>query len=177
MLVTALDVLGLWCACKSIFSDIDSLKYVYNLEFSAEQKFALHNGAGYLVNDGDTENFHWLVNVWLNFLKLKFFCDVNVDFCQVLKIYRSKLSDHLYWEIFQHHNILKSLLINHGDEKTKCHIYLQSLANGYFNFMKNSNSCENDARGILDKTKLIWMEDYANAKNTKYKSISMNAVF
>jgi hypothetical protein len=167
----------LWLACEGIYSDINLLKSVYDFEFSAEQKFALHNGAVYLVNDGDTQDFHWLVNVKLNFLKLKFFRDLNVDFCYILnKIDRSKLSDHLYWEIFQHHIILKSLL-NHGDEKTKCHIYLQSLANGYFNFMQNSNSCKIAARGILDKTKQIWMEDYANAKNTKYKSISMNTVF
>ncbi|CAB4027083.1 ---NA--- [Paramuricea clavata] len=102
-------------------------------------------------------------------------------------MYRFKLSDHHYWRIFQHYNILIHFLKEGGsvfgivinlctDNDEKCRLYLQSIANGYFNFVQNSIGCKSAARDILDEAKWIWMEEVANANNTNYRIVS-NTVF
>ena len=109
----------LWEVCEGIYRDIVSVKPVSDLELSPDRKFALENGGRYLVNVGDTANFHWLVNVRLNALKFRICGDLNVDYYHILNIFKSALSDDLYLNIFQHYYILSVMnpfLVNSNDK-------------------------------------------------------------
>ena len=55
----------LWEVCEGLYKDIVFVKSVSDFELSPERKFALENGGEYLVNVGDTADFHWFVNVRL----------------------------------------------------------------------------------------------------------------
>ena len=167
----------LWEVCKGIYTDIDSTKSVSNFEKSLERKFALENGGKYLVNVGDTADFHWLVNVRLNALKFRFCGGLNVDYYRILNINKSAPSDELYWSIFQHCCILdhvNSNLDGHQFNKKRDSyvLYLQLLANGHFNFVKKNLSSQNTARDILVEENEMWLEDVVNVKNSNYEVIS-----
>ena len=169
----------LWEVCKGIYRDIDSTKSLSNFELSRERKFALENGRRYLVDVGDTVDFHWLVNVRLNALKFRFCGGLNVDYCRILNIYKSSPSDDLYWSIFQHYYILNAMpryselrIANY--ERDSHVIYLQFLANGNFDFETKNLSSQNTARDILVQENEMWIEDVRNVecRNTEYKLIS-----
>ena len=167
----------LWTVCESIYRDIDFTKSVSNFELSRERKFALENGGKYLVNVGDTVDFHWLVNVRLNALKFRFCGDLNVDYYRILNIYKSAPSDELYWSIFQHYILDHEVSIKlYGDEFNRKRdsyvLYLQSLANGHFDFVKKNLSSQNTARDILVEENEMWLEDVVNVKNSNYEVIS-----
>ena len=70
-------------------------------------------------------------------------------------MYKTKLTELLYWSIIQHHSISKIVLRIVSPFKTDnrmlCCIYLQSIANGDFDFLKNSIGCKNTARDVLDE--------------------------
>ena len=163
----------LWEVCEGVYRDIVSGKSVSDFELSPERKFALENGGKYLVNVGDTADFHWLVNVKLNALKFRF-CDV--DYYRILDIYKSAPSDELYWSIFQHYCILYFVnfeLRFSGSIYRDFHVfYLQSLANGHFDFVKKNLSSRNTARDILVEEHEVWLEDVVNVKNSSYEVIS-----
>ena len=82
--------------CEGVYRDIVSVKSVSDFELSPDRKFALENGGKYLVDVGDTADFHWLVNVWLNVLKFRFCGGLNVDYYRILNIYISPPCDELY---------------------------------------------------------------------------------
>ena len=147
------------------------MKSVSDFKLSPERKFALESGGKYLVNVGDTSDFHWLVNVWLNALKLRFCGGLNVDYYRILKINKSALSDELYWSIFQHCSMLLYVNLNTGDSYV---LYLQLLANAHFDFAKKNLSSQNTARDILIEENEMWLEDVVNveSRNTEYKLIS-----
>ena len=171
----------LWEVCKGIYRDIDSTKSVSNFELSRERKFALENGGKYLVDVGDSVDFHWLVNVRLNALKFRFCGDLNVDYYHILNIHKSALSNDLYGSIFQHYFILNHVESNlYGDKLSKKRDfyvwYLQLLANAYFDFVKKNVSSQNTARDILVEENEMWVEDVVNVKNSNYEVIS-NAFF
>ena len=161
----------LWEVCEGIYRDIVSVKSVSDFKLSPERKFALENGGKYLVNVGDTSDFHWLVNVWLNALKLRFCGGLNVDYYRILNINKSALSDELYWSIFQHCSMLLYVNLNLGDSYV---LYLQLLANAHFDFAKKNLSSQNTARDILVEENEMWLEDVVNveSRNTEYKLIS-----
>ena len=81
---------------------------------------------------GDTEDFHWLVHIRLNALKLQFYGGFNVKFYRILRMYKTKLTEQLYWSIIQHLSISKIVLriVSHfkTDNRMLCCIYLQSIA-------------------------------------------------
>ena len=169
----------LWEVCKSIYKVIDSMKSVSNFELSPERKFALENGGKYLVDVGDTVDFHWLVNVRLNALKCCFCGDLNVDYYRMLNIYKPAPCDDLYWSIIQHlcisdlmrsHLRLRYLFPNYKRESYL--MYLQFLANAHFDFVKKNLSSQNTARNILVKENVMWVEDVVNVKNSNYEVIS-----
>jgi WD40 repeat protein len=163
----------LWRACKSVYSDINSLSSVSDLQMSPETKYALENGGNLLLNVADTEDFHWLVNVRVNYLKLKFCDSLNADFSRILGICRSKLSDPIFWAIIQLHAILRSFPLSYSLERIKkCYIYLQCLVDGHFDVLQMNNKYENEARNILDKTNEPWVEEVRNERNLKFKMIS-----
>ena len=167
----------LWEVCEGIYRDIVSVKSVSDFKLSLERKFALENGGEYLVNVGDTVDFHWLVNVRLNALKFRFCGDLNVDYYHILNVHKSALSDDLYWSIFQHYCILHYVDSNlDGDEFSHSVLYLQLLANAHFDFVRKTLSSQNTARDILVEENEIWLEDVVNVKNSNYKVIS-NAFF
>ena len=171
----------LWEVCKGIYRHIDSTKSVSNFELSRERKFALENGGKYLVDVRDTVDFHWLVNVRLNALKFRFCGDLNVDYYHILNVYKSALSNDLYGSIFQHYFILNHVETNlFGDEFNKKRdsyvLYLQLLANAYFDFVKKNLSSQNTARDILVEENEMWLEDVVNVINSNYEVIS-NAFF
>ena len=167
----------LWEVCEGIYGDIVSVKSVSDFELSPDRKFALENGGRYLVNVGDTANFHWLVNVRLNALKFRFCDRHNVDYYRyILNIFKSALSDHLYLSIFQHYYILRVMnpfLVNSNDKSNYVR-YLQLLANADFDFAKKNLSSQNTARDILAQENEMWLENVGNVecRNTEYKFIS-----
>ena len=166
----------LWEVCEGIYRDIESGKSVSDFELSPERKFALENGGKYLVNVGDTVDFHWLVNVRLNALKFRFCGGLNVDYCRILDLYKSAPSDELYWSIFQHYCILDYMYINldgheFNKKKDSYVLYLQLLANARFDFVKKNLSSQNTARDILVEENEMWLED-VNVKNSNYEVIS-----
>ena len=167
----------LWEVCKGIYRDIDSTKSVSNFELSRERKFALENGGKYLLDVGDTVDFHWLVNVRLNALKFRFCGDLNVDYYHILNVYKSALSNDLYGSIVQHYFILdhveSKLFGNEFNKKRDSYVlYLQLLANAYFDFVKKNVSSQNTARDILVEENEMWLEDVVNVKNSNYEIIS-----
>ena len=167
----------LWEVCKGIYRDIDSTKSVSNFELSRERQFALENGGKYLVDVGDTVDFHWLVNVRLNALKFRFCGDLNVDYYHILNVYKSALSNDLYGSIFQHYFLLNhvksKLYSDEFDKKRDSYVlYLQLLANAYFDFVKKNLSSQNTARDILVEENEMWLEDVVNVKNSNYEIIS-----
>ena len=163
----------LWRACKSVYSDINDLSSVSDFQMSPETKYALENGENLLLNVADTEDFHWLVNVRVNYLKLKFCDSLNADFSRILGICRSKLSDPIFWAIIQLHAIFRNVPPSYSLAHMKeCYIYLQSLVNGHFVVLQMNNNYENEARNILDKTNEPWVEEVRNERNFKFKIIS-----
>ena len=163
----------LWQACKSIYSDIDSLRLVSDFQISSEKRYALENGGKYLVNVGSTEDFHWLVHVGLNYLKIKFCENLNVDFFNILRVYKSKLPDHLFWSFIQHHAFstldVKDFTVKNDE------FYLQFLGNRHFDFAQDTFN-RDTARDILEKTKTIWLEEVTSETNSTFEIVS-SAVF
>ena len=164
----------LWRACKSIYNDINSLESVLDFQISSEKKYALRNGGKCLVDVGDVEDFHWLAHVGVNFLIDKHCNVVNVDlFYNILRKYKSKLPDDLYWRLIQLY-IIQSIDYDHTFEVTFGN-YLHDLSNGRFEFVENSFSFKNQARDILKKTNKIWFEEVTNKTSSSFKCIA-NAV-
>ena len=167
----------LWEVCAGVYRDIVSVKSVSDFKFSLERKFALENGGKYLVDVGDTVDFHWLVNVRLNALKFRFCGDLNIDYYHILNVHKSALSNDLYWSIFQHYCILNYVDSNlDGDEFIDSDLYLQLLANAHFDFLRKNLSSQSTARDILVEENEMWLEDVVNVKNSNYEVIS-NAFF
>ena len=163
----------LWRVCKSVYSDITSLSSVSNIQMSPETRYALENGGNLLLNVADTEDFHWLVNVRVNYLKLKFCDSLNADFSRILGICRSKLSDPIFWAIIQLHAILRNFAPSYSLEHIKkFYIYLQCLVNRHFVVLQMNNNYKNEARNILQKTNEPWVEEVRNERNFKFKIIS-----
>ena len=162
----------LWEVCKSIYRVIGSMKSVSDFELSLERKFALENGGKYLVDVGDTVDFHLLVNVRLNALKCYFCGDLNVDYYRILNIYKSAPCDDLYWSIIQHLCISDLMRSHRADRRESYFMYLQFLANAHFDFVKKNLSSQNTARNILVKENVMWVEDVVNVKNSNYEVIS-----
>lgn len=121
------------------------------------------------------KEFQWLVNIRLNFLKLKFFGKLNVNYSRILRTYKSRLSDELYWKIFQHNAFLECEIFYSRAFQRKCSEYLQFFANGYFDFDQKGESCKNAARNILNEVNEPWLEKIAYFTNSNYK-IASNAV-
>ena len=171
----------LWEVCEGVYKDIVSVKSVSDFKLSLERKFALENGGEYLVDVGDTVDFHWLVNVRLNALKFRFCGFPHVDYYHILNVHKSALSNDLYWSIFQHYCILDYVdFYLDGDEfnynRDSYVLYLQLLANAHFDFRKKNLSSQNTARDILVEENEMWLEDVVNVKNSNYKVIS-NTLF
>ncbi|CAB4014427.1 E3 ubiquitin- ligase DZIP3, partial [Paramuricea clavata] len=169
----------LWQACKRIYREIDFQKTVSDFELTREREYALENGGEYLVFVGDTEDFHWLVHVRLNALKLEFCDNFNVDFCRILRMYKTILTEQLYLSIVQHYyisKIFRSMSILESEYLTFRFVYLQSIANGYFDFLKKSIGCKSSARHVLDEAVEMWLEKVTNVNGSDYRIIS-NAVF
>ena len=171
----------LWLACKSVYQDIDSLESISHFQMTLEKKFALQNGGQYLLDVGDADDFHWLVHIRLNFLKLKYFDNLNVDIFRILRLYKSKRPDLHYWKIIHLEFFSKTigdqsidsfLSSSLKDKYKKLLIYLHSLANGYFDFMQRSDSGKNEARDILNESKEMWLEEIGNEYIPKNKVIS-----
>ncbi len=167
----------LWSACKRIYSDISSLRSVSDFQISPERRYALKNGGKFLLDVGAAEDFHWLVNVRLNFLKLKIFDSLNVSFPCILRFYKSRRPDHHYWQnihLKAFSDIFSDILImeRHNYQRKKFYIYLQSLANGYFDIVQKTIDCKNEARDILDESNEIWFEEMGNEYNSNFKVVS-----
>ena len=162
----------IWRTCKSIYSNIASLRSVLDFKISHETKYALENGGKYLVNVCYAEDFHWLVDVRLNYFKFKFCENLNVDVSLILKDYKYQIPDHLFWRLFQLHAFCNEMKRNiHDLHETYEGFYLQYLANGHFDFTKNSAD-RNTARDILDKTNTVWFEQMTRGKNSAFEVVS-----
>ena len=170
----------LWQACKGIYSDIASLRSVSDFQISHQIRYALKNGGKYLLDVGIVEDFHWLVNVRLNFFKLKFYNSLNVEISHILQLYKAKRPDYHYWRNIHLHrftNIMAERAMNKvlwfdESKKEMYYIYLQTLANGFFHLVQNTIDCKNEARDILDATNELWTEEMENEYNSDFKIIS-----
>lgn len=164
----------LWGACKTIYCDIDSLRLNSEFQISPGRRFAFTNGGKHLVNSGDTNDFHWLVHVRLNFLKFRFHGSLNVNFSRLLDSYKSKLTNDIYWGIIQLHAISTTILnISKHDANyiQQSYIYLQSLADGNLDVAQSTISCKLEAREILSKSNQVWIGEIGNECNSKFKII------
>ena len=158
----------IWYACKSIYSVISSLES--DFQISPEKRYALANGEKYMLAVGKTEDFHWLVNVRLNCIKFEF-CGANMDadFDTILRCYISNLVDPIFSRIVQLHAFFNAILrSSYSIKKKNKYAYLQSLANGHFDVLNNTNN-KKEARAILDTTKEFWMEHVGNEYNSNFK--------
>ena len=166
----------LWCACKNVYRNIDSLSSVSDFKISREEGYALKNGGKYLENIGNQEDFHWLVNVNVNFLTLKFFQCLCADGFNILRKFKAGLPDHLYRRLIQHvtfSEIVGFLLTeNENDREKLCYAYVQYCAIGHVGFAENTITCKKTARDILGKTNKLWLEDITNETNSTLKIIS-----
>jgi hypothetical protein len=166
----------LWRACSNIYRSIDSLSSVLDFQMSAEKRYALKNGGKYLLDVGVAEDFHWLVNVRLNFLKLKFFDSLNVSISGILKFYKVKHLDSHYWTNIHLHafsRIMSNFLLMEGKYYKKTfYIYLQSLANGYFDIVQKTIDCKTEARYILEETNEVWVEEIEREIYSNFKIVS-----
>ena len=153
---------SLWLACKSVYKDIDSLSSTSHFQVTPEKMFALQKGGQYLLDVGDADDFHWLVHIRLNFLKLKYFNSLTVGLSHMLRFYKSKRPNCHYWKIihieffsntFRPQSIDSFLSSILRDKYKKLLFYLRSLANGYFDFMQRSDHGKNEARDILNESK------------------------
>ncbi len=154
----------LWRACKSIYNDINSLRSVSDFQISSEKMYALKNGGKYLLDVGDMEDLHWLVDLGVNFLLHKY-CDkldyVHVVFLyNILIKYKSKLSDYLYCGLVQLY-IIRIIGMDHPSV-LNCGRYLYYVSNGHFEFVENSFSFKNRMRDILNEANQIWFEEVTN---------------
>ena len=171
----------LWLACKSVYKDIDSLSSTSHFQVTPEKMFALQKGGRYLLDVGDADDFHWLVHIRLNFLKLKYFGDLNDDISHMLRFYKSKRPNCHYWKIIHleffsetiRPRSINPFQLTRLRNKFKKHLfYLHSLANGYFDFMQRSDRGKNEARDILNESKEMWLEQIGNEYIPKNKVIS-----
>ena len=153
--------------CNNIYSDIASLQSVSELQVSPEKKYALKMGGKYLLEVGSAEDFHWLVSVRLNFLKLKLYDSLTVDISRLLDLYKAKRPDYHYWKnihlrkflsIMSNDKLFNSLMM-HESSKKLYYIYLQSLANRFFHNVQKTLYCKNEARDILNESNELWIEE------------------
>ncbi|XP_028414371.1 uncharacterized protein LOC114537524 [Dendronephthya gigantea] len=156
----------LWRACEKEFYQIDSLKSVLEFKLSLENEYALENGLRYLIITGNVEEFHWLVHVGVNYLRLKF-CDHDrdIDLNKVLDKYGSVLSKDIYYRIIQLHSFVgneRDLNSRGTGPAANCDDYLKILANGYFDFSQSNVCPKNVARNILHSINEIWIEREGN---------------
>ena len=163
----------LWEVCEGVYRDIVSVKSVLDFKLSLERKFALENGGKYLVDVGNTVDFHWLVNVRLNALKFRFCGDLNVDYYHILNVYKSALSNDLCWNMFQHYCISDDVSsYSEFDDFSDSVLYLQLLANAHFDFVRKNLSSQNTARDILVEENEMWLEDVVDVRDSNYEVIS-----
>ena len=160
----------LWRFCENVYRDIVSLSSISDFQNSPETSYALKSGDDFLLDVGSREDFHWLVNVRLNFLKLQL--GNELKFSSIFRFYKSKHSNYHYWNNIQmlafsnicnrlswsFHEYVRNMLKTPG----LSYIYLQSLANGYFDFVQKAISGKNEARDILDLTSDVWVEEVGN---------------
>ncbi|XP_028412107.1 uncharacterized protein LOC114534835 [Dendronephthya gigantea] len=172
----------LWRACKQQFCEIDALKSVLEFQISPEKMYALENGVKYLVGTGEVEEFHWLVHVGINFLRLKFFDRLHSYFFRlILGTYCSKLSKDIHWGIMQHLFFSEMVEVRslrgivETCEKDSCYAYLQALANGHFDFSQGAFNSKSVARDILCATNEFWIE-YMRTESNSNLSIVPEAV-
>ena len=158
----------LWEACKGRYSDIASLRSVSDFRISPEIRYALENGGKYLLDVGDAEDFHWLLNVRLNYLKLEFYDSLNVEIGAILKAYKAKRPGYHWGNIHLHRF---SNIMDHVGARQMYYIYLQTLASGYFDFVQKTIDCRNEARAILDAKNELWIEEMGNEYNSKFEII------
>ena len=179
----------LWGACKKVYTEIDSLCSVADFQISCQEMYVLTNGSKYLMNVEDTGNFHWLVNVKVNFLKLKF-CNIrnklenrslghstrHFDFFDILQNYGSELQKHLYWLLSQHIAFCTNMnwLLGNGklDRRKECYIYLEDVANGRIGFLENSVAFQITAKDILNETNRMWLEEATHKSSSTFKITS-----
>ena len=174
----------LWQASKRIYSDIASLRSVSDFQISSEIRYALRNGGKYLLDVGTAEDFHWLVNVRLNFFKLKFYKSLNVEISRILQLYKANRSDYHYWSnihLRRFSNIMKQLtrnrtLLFYVNKREIYYIYLQTLENIFFHPVQETIDCKNEVREILDATNELWLEEMGNEYNSNFKVISHTIV-
>ena len=173
----------LWGACKGVYQDIDSFESFSHFQMTPEKMFALQNGGRYLLDVGDADDFRWLVHIRLDFLKLKYFNHLTFNAPIILNFYKSKRANLHYWKIIHLESFSNTIdepwPINHLSTQPSCKhkynrtsVYLQPLANGYFDFMQRKDYGKNEARDILNEFEEIWVEEIGNEYIPKHTVIS-----
>ena len=171
--------------CRNIYSDIASLQSVLDFQISPEKKYALKNGGKYLLDVGAVEDFHWIVDVRLNFLKLKFCGRLNVDISRILDRYKTKRPDYHYWRNIHLRHFLDimedqerdmlfsaSALSFYEKSREMYYIFLQLLTNGFFHNVQKKIYRKNEARDILNESNELWIEEIEN-ENIDYSNFKI----
>ena len=164
----------LWRACKKVYTNIDSLSLVSNLEISPEKRYALENGVDYFVNVDGAEDWEWLVNVKVNYFQF-FYCLKSVKYYlrfrlfEILGEYKSRIPDGLFCHLFQ--ICIWSKILEHVrfSDVLMC---LQYFADKQFSFVRNATTSKMVAREMLDQTNTIWLEGITNQTDSSFRIIS-----
>ena len=173
----------LWQACENVYRDIVSLRSISDFQTSPETSYALKYGEKLLFDVGCAEDFHWLVNVRLNFLKLQL--GKELKFSSIFEFSESKISNHFNYSVKNDMDAFKDIcnelnfeffcfefLNFESKEPDFPYIYLQSLVKGYSDFVRKANDGKNEAREILYEKRKLWVEEVGNEYIPENKIIS-----
>ena len=167
----------LWRACKKIYMDIDSLSLVSDFQISPEKRYALENGVEYFVNVEVIEDWEWLVNIKVNYLK--FFYGLNSfqrylmadRLFEILEEYKSTIPDSLFLHVFQLCTFLVRGQLRFQDALVPS-MYLQYLADKQFSFFQNTTPSKMIAREMLNQINTVWLEEVTNETDSSFKIMS-----
>ena len=155
----------LWRACEKVYRDIVSLRSISEFQISPEARYALKSGEEFLLDVGGAEDFHWLVNVRLNFLRQQMGRKLNLS--SIFTFYKSKHSNLHYWgniHIYAFLHIYYNINTGGGYDTDWPYICSKLLANGYFDFVQKAISDKDitNGRDILDEKDKVLVEEIGN---------------
>ena len=164
----------IWRACKKVYANIDSLSSVSDFQISAEKRYALENGVKYFVNVDGKEDWEWLVNVKVNYLKLSFgrYSYHLVDrLFEILEEYKWRIPDNLFCHLFQLCIWLKLKRKVFSDALLP-NMYLEYCANKHFSFVHNATPSKMIATEMLNQINTVWLEEMTSETDSSFKIIS-----
>ena len=157
----------LWRACKKVYTDIDSLSLVSDLQISPEKRYALENGVKYFVNVDGAEDWEWLVNVKVIYFQLGlghrwYQRRLATRLLEILQEYNLTIPVDLFWHLFLLYTFIAVIIPKTFEDIGADDMYLQYFANMRFSWVQDTTTSNMVARKMLDETNTIWLEEVTN---------------